>query len=53
MPYEVRKVKGGFKAAHKGTDKTYSKKPQSRQQAAAQIRAIAASEFGHGSGGHK
>jgi hypothetical protein len=48
MPYEVRKVKGGFKAAHKGTSKTYSKHPMSREKAAAQIRAIAASEFGHG-----
>jgi hypothetical protein len=50
MPYEIRKVKGGYKAAHKGTDKVFSKHPQTREKAAAQIRAIAASEFGHGSG---
>jgi hypothetical protein len=40
MPYEVRKVKGGYKAAHKG-GKTYSKHPQSKETARKQIQAIA------------
>lgn len=50
MPYRIAKVDGGYKVKH--GDKAFSKHPQSRQQAAAQIRAIAASEFGHGHG-HK
>jgi hypothetical protein len=50
MPYEVRKVKGGYKAAHKGTSKTFSKHPQSKETARKQIQAIAihTHEFGHG-----
>lgn len=49
MPYEVRKVKGGYVAAHKG-GKTYSKHPQSKATARKQIQAIAihTHEFGHG-----
>lgn len=49
MPYEVRKVKGGYVAAHKG-GKTYSKHPQSKATARKQIQAIAihSHEFGHG-----
>lgn len=44
MPYRLAKVKGGFKVSGpSGT--TYSKKPQSRQQAAAQLRALYANEF--------
>jgi hypothetical protein len=40
MPYELRKVHGGYKVGHKGMSKTYSKKPQSKAKAAAQMRAI-------------
>jgi hypothetical protein len=49
MPYEVRKVRGGYKAAHKG-GKTYSNHPQSKATARAQVQAIAihTHEFSHG-----
>lgn len=49
MPYEIRKVKGGYKAAHKGAQ-TFSKHPQSKETARKQIAAIAihTHEFNHG-----
>lgn len=49
MPYEVRKVKGGYKAAHKGGH-TFSKHPQSKETARKQFQAIAihTHEFSHG-----
>jgi hypothetical protein len=40
MPYDLRKVNGGYKVGHKGQKKTFSKKPQSRKQALAQMRAL-------------
>lgn len=40
MPYDIRKVKGGYKVGHKGTSKTYSKHPQSHEMAERQLRAI-------------
>lgn len=40
MPYEIRKTKGGYVAAHKG-GKAYSKHPQSKETARKQIQAIA------------
>jgi hypothetical protein len=43
MPYHVEKVAGGFKVAGPHGAK-YSKHPQSKAKASAQIRAIAASE---------
>jgi len=53
MPYAVDKSGSGFKVKNKDTGKTYSKKPQTRQMAERQRRAIAASEFGHGASAHK
>jgi hypothetical protein len=47
MPYKIAKVAGGFKVKH--GDKAFSKHPQTKEGAEAQRRAIAASEFGHGS----
>jgi hypothetical protein len=49
IPYEVRKVRGGYKAAHKGGH-TFSKHPQSKETARKQIQAIAihTHEFSHG-----
>lgn len=49
MPYEIRKVKGGYKAAHKGGE-AYSKHPQTKETARKQIVAIGIStgEFNHG-----
>lgn len=54
MPYEVRKVKGGYEAAHKG-GKAYTKHPQSKETARKQIQAIAihTHEFSHGASAHK
>lgn len=40
MPYDIRKVDGGYKVGHKGTSKTYSKHPQSHAMAVRQLRAI-------------
>lgn len=40
MPYEIRKVRGGYKVGHKGQAKTYSNKPQSKGQAKRQLRAL-------------
>lgn len=53
MPYAIRKSGSGYKVTNKESGKTYSKKPQSRQQAESQRRAIAASEFGHGASAHR
>jgi hypothetical protein len=50
MPYELRKVKGGYKTGRKGQGKTYSKKPQSKAMAKKQLRALYANtkdEGGH------
>lgn len=44
MPYDVKKVKGGYKVVNKETGKTYSKKPQSKATAEAQRRAMYANE---------
>jgi hypothetical protein len=45
MPYKVKKVKGGYKVAKKSTGKTgYSKKPQTKEKATAQMRAMYMSE---------
>ena len=46
MPYEVRKVQGGFKVFKKGSSKAYSKKAQSKAKAEAQMRALYANEKG-------
>ena len=40
MPYEIRKVKGGYKVGHKGQDKTYSNKPLTKSKARAQMKAM-------------
>jgi hypothetical protein len=57
MPYAVRKTEGGYKATNKETGKTYSKHPQTKATAAAQIRAIAmhshGAEFSHGATAHR
>jgi hypothetical protein len=42
MPYKIKKVKGGYKAAH--GNKTMSRKPISKKKAIAQIKAINKSE---------
>lgn len=47
MPYRIAKVAGGYNVKH--GDKSFSHKPQTKEKAEAQRRAIAASEFGHGS----
>lgn len=44
MPYEIRKVGGGYKVGHKGQKKTYSKEPLSKSKAKAQMRAMYANE---------
>ena len=49
MPYAIAKSGAGFKVRNKETGKTYSKHPQSKEMAERQRRAIAVSEFGHGS----
>lgn len=41
MPYAVRKSGGGYRVTNKETGKTYSKKPQTKQMATRQLRAIA------------
>jgi hypothetical protein len=46
MPYEVKKVKGGFKVFKKGTKTTYSNKPLTKKRATAQATAIRLSELG-------
>ncbi len=46
MPYSLRKVKGGWKVGKKGSSKTYSKKPQTKAKAKAQMRALYANEPG-------
>lgn len=43
MPYRLAKVEGGYKVKH--GDKALSKKPLPRKRAAAQMRAVYASEF--------
>jgi len=53
MPYAIRKSGAGFKVTNKNTGKTYSRHAQSRDMAERQRRAIAVSEFGHGSSSHK
>lgn len=40
MPYDVSKVKGGYKVRNKKTGKTYSKKPMSKEKAKDQMAAI-------------
>ncbi len=40
IPYELRKVKHGYKVGHKGQEKTYSSKPLSKSKAKAQLRAL-------------
>jgi len=47
MPYKVAKHGSGYRVEGPHGMK-YSKHDQTRAKAAAQIRAIAASEFGHG-----
>lgn len=44
MPYEVRKVPGGYKVFRKGKSKSYSKHPISKTSAHAQMRAMYANE---------
>lgn len=44
MPYQIKKVEGGFKVAKKGTKKTYSQNPMTKTKALAQMRAIGISE---------
>ncbi len=44
MPWEVRKVPGGYKVYKVGTRKAYSKNPLSQEDAKAQMRALYASE---------
>ena len=48
MPYEVKKVAGGFKVARKtgkpGRPKTFSKAPMSKEMASRQLRALYRSE---------
>lgn len=46
MPYRIAKVKGGYNVKH--GDKSFSKHPQSKEKATAQLRAIAVHEFGNG-----
>jgi hypothetical protein len=40
MPYKVAKSGSGYKVKNKNTGKTYSKKPQTKEKAAAQMRAL-------------
>ena len=54
MPWKLKKVDGGFKVVKKdGGEGTYSKHPQSKAKATAQLRALYASEGrkGHRRGG--
>lgn len=44
MPYELRKVKGGWKVGKKGSSKTYSKKAMTKEKAKAQMSALYANE---------
>lgn len=44
MPYELKKVKGGWKVCKKDGSKCFSEKPLPRERALAQLRAIMASE---------
>jgi hypothetical protein len=46
MPYEIKKVAGGFKVAKKqpGREKYFSGDPLTRERAVAQMRAIILSE---------
>jgi len=43
----VKKVKGGYKVVQEGTGHAFSKHPQSKQKAQAQLRAIEAHKHGH------
>lgn len=45
MPYQIRRVSGGYKVAKKA-GKTFSKKPLSHERAVAQLRAIQMHEHG-------
>ena len=40
MPYSIKKVKGGYKVATKGTGKMHSGKPMPKAKAEAQMRAM-------------
>jgi hypothetical protein len=40
MPYKIAKVKGGYKVKNKDTGRTYAKKPQTKEKAKSQLRAI-------------
>lgn len=51
MPYRIAKVDGGYKVKHGG--KSFSHKPQTKEMAERQRRAIAVHEFGHGGTAHK
>ena len=44
MPYKLKKVGSGYKVAKKSGGKTFSKKPQTKKKAEAQMRAIYANE---------
>lgn len=40
MPYKIGKSKGGYKVFNKNTGKSYSKKPQTKEKAIAQLSAL-------------
>lgn len=40
MPYQLRKQDGGYKVGKKGSSKTFSKKPMSKEKAKAQLAAL-------------
>jgi hypothetical protein len=40
MPYEIKKVKGGYYVVTEGTNKKHSKKPLPEERAKAQMRAL-------------
>ena len=44
MPYQVKKVKGGYKVAKKSDGKTFSKKPLTKSKAKKLMAAIGISE---------